>query len=54
MATYAFPFIGEMAVDEITSADVLAVLEPIWTAKPETASKVKQRVETVMNWAVTH
>ena len=54
LATYAFPFIGEKAVDEITAADVLAALEPIWTAKPETASRVKQRVETVMDWAVTH
>ena len=54
LATYVFPFIGEMAVDEITAADVLAALEPIWTAKPETASKVKQRVETVMDLAVTH
>lgn len=54
LATYAFPVIGEMAVDEITSSDVLAVLEPIWTTKPETASRVKQRVETVMDWAVTY
>ena len=54
LATYVFPFIGETAVDEITSEDVLAVLEPIWTTKPETASRVKQRVETVMDWVVTH
>ena len=54
MATYAFPVIGDMAVDEITSADILAVLEPIWTAKPETASRVKQRMETIMDWVVTH
>ena len=54
LATYVFPFIGETAVDEITSGDVLAVLEPIWTTKPETASRVKQRVETVMDWVVTH
>lgn len=54
MATYAFPVIGEMAVDEITSADILAVLEPIWTAKPETASRVKQRMETILDWAVNH
>lgn len=54
LATYAFPVIGEMAVDEITAADVLAVLEPIWTTKPETASRVKQRIETVMDWVITH
>ena len=54
LATYVFPFIGETAVDEITSEDVLAVLEPIWIAKPETASRVRQRMEAVMDWAVSH
>ena len=54
LATYADPVIGKMAVDEITASDVLAVLEPIWTAKPETASRVRQRMETVMDWVVTH
>ena len=54
LATYAFPFMGEMAVDEITSAHVLAVLEPIWITKPETAARVKQRIETIMDWVVTH
>ncbi len=43
-----------MAVDSITAADALAVLEPIWTAKPETASRVRQRMETVLDWAVSH
>ena len=54
LATYAFPVIGTKTVDEITPFDALAVLEPIWTAKPETASRVRQRMETVMDWAVTH
>ena len=54
LATYAFPVIGKMPVDEITSADVLAVLEPIWATKSETAARVKQRIETTMDWMVTH
>ncbi len=54
LKTYAFPVIGDMAVDSITAADALAVLEPIWTAKPETASRVRQRMETVLDWAVSH
>ena len=52
LQTYAFPLIGNKAVDGITSADVLEVLSPIWTGKPETASRVRQRMETVMDWAV--
>ena len=54
LAAYANPVIGNKTVDSITPADVLAVLTPIWTAKPETASRVRQRIETVMDWAITH
>ena len=52
LTTYAFPKIGPKPVTDITSADVLSVLTPIWTAKPETASRVRQRMETVLDWAV--
>ncbi len=52
LATYAFPKIGSKLVTDITSADILAVLTPIWTEKPETASRVRQRMETVLDWAV--
>ncbi len=41
-----------MPVSEVTTADVLAVLEPIWHEKPETARRVRQRISTVMKWAV--
>ena len=52
LQTYAFPLIGGKAVDAISSADVLNTLTPIWTGKPETASRVRQRMETVMDWVV--
>ena len=52
LGTYAFPALGNMAVGEVTPSDVLAVLEPIWTVKNETANRVKQRIGTVMDWAV--
>ena len=52
LATYAFPFIGSKQVEEITSGDILNVLTPIWTQKPETASRVRQRIETVFDWVV--
>ena len=48
--TYAHPAIGQKPVDEITSADVMDVLEPIWTEKRETASRVRQRIEAVLDW----
>ena len=52
LSTYAYPKIGPKPVTEITTADILDVLSPIWTAKPETASRVLQRMETVLDWAV--
>ena len=54
LAAYAHPAIGNKTVDSITPADAMAVLTPIWTTKPETASRVRQRMETVMDWAITH
>ena len=52
LATYAYPLIGSKQVGEITSGDVLSVLTPIWTEKPETARRLRQRIETVFDWAV--
>ena len=54
LKTYAFPVIGDKTVDEITPRDTLDVLDPIWTVKHETASRVRQRMETVMDWVVTN
>jgi len=52
LGTYVLPAIGSMRVDEITSADVMDCLSPIWNAKPETARRVRQRVARVMRWAM--
>jgi integrase len=51
LETYAFPEIGSKQVSRINSADVLRVLSPIWTSKPETARRVRQRISTVLDWA---
>ena len=52
LATYAFPVIGRKQVDDITTSDILAILAPIWNTKCETASRVRQRIETVLDWTV--
>lgn len=49
---YAYPHIGSTRIDQITTADVMAVLVPIWTRKHETARKVRRRIGMVMRWAV--
>ena len=51
---YALPTLGDMRVDQIGREDVLRVLTPIWTAKPETGRKVRQRIRTIMAWAQAH
>lgn len=51
LVTYAFPKIGNTAVADIETRHVLAVVEPIWTTKRETASRVRQRIEAILDWA---
>ena len=52
LTTYAFPHFGKQRVADVTTAQVLAALTPIWTEKPETARRVRQRIGAVMKWAV--
>jgi len=51
LATYAYPVLGELSVAAIDTALVLKVIEPIWTVKPETAARVRGRIEAVLDWA---
>src|SRR5690606_11928538 len=48
---YAFPLIGRLPVADVEQAHAVAVLGPIWTTKTETATRVRQRCETVLEWA---
>ena len=49
---FAFARIGEIPVSQVTSADVLEILAPIWHTKATTARKLRQRIRTVLEWAV--
>lgn len=51
LETYAFPVMGTLPIDKIESREILAALSPIWTVKPETARRVKQRLRTVFDYA---
>lgn len=51
LETYAFPVVGKMQVRDVTLAHVVKILEPIWTTKTETASRVRGRIESVLDWA---
>lgn len=54
LATYAHPTIGHLEPKDIDTAHIVQILKPIWTTKHETASRVRQRIETVLGWASAH
>ncbi|SHE87670.1 Integrase [Litoreibacter ascidiaceicola] len=51
LEAYVFPSIGNMQVTKIATADVVGALKPIWSLKPETANRVRQRIEAVLDYA---
>ena len=51
---HAFPKIGNKPVDTISRSDLLAVLTPIWSTRPETARRVRQRMRTIFRWAMAN
>lgn len=50
--TYAYPVFGNLPVQDIDIALVMKVIEPIWQTKNETASRVRSRIELVLDWAI--
>lgn len=51
LTSYAFPIFGQLPVQAVGVGLVMRVLEPIWSVKPETASRVRGRIESVLDWA---
>jgi integrase len=51
LATFASPVIGRMPVADIGVPEVMRVLEPLWREKTETGSRVRGRIERVLDWA---
>jgi integrase len=51
LATYGYPVFGDLPVQAIDVGLVTKALEPIWRTKPETASRVRGRIESVLDWA---
>ena len=54
MDKYVHPVVGDRRVDQIGREDILRVLTPIWTAKPEIGRKVRQRIRATLAWAQAH
>lgn len=51
LETYAYPEFGDRPVSKIDTAALLAILKPIWTTKTETASRLRGRIENILDWA---
>ena len=51
LSTYAYPAIGTLSVQAIDTGLVLKVLEPIWATKPETAGRLRGRLENILDFA---
>lgn len=51
LQTYAYPVLGSVSVAQVDTGMVLRVLEPVWRVKPETASRVRGRIEAVLDYA---
>ena len=52
LRNYAFPVIGDLSVDEITTQQIIQVLLPIWLDKHETARRILQRMKVVFDWSM--
>lgn len=52
LETYAYPVFGDKHVRDVGKGDVLAAIEPIWSTKNETATRVRSRIELVLDYAV--
>jgi integrase len=51
LAAYAYPIIGSLPVQAIDTTLVMKVIEPLWIARTVTASRIRGRIESVLDWA---
>jgi integrase len=51
LATYAEPVVGNLSVRDVNTGHVHRILEPIWSTKPDTASRLRGRIEAVLDWS---
>jgi integrase len=51
LATYVYPVIGNLPVSAVDTGLVMKIIEPLWSSKPETAGRVRGRIESILDWA---
>ena len=51
LKTYAFPISGSLSVSDFDTSIVMQILRPVWTSKPETTSRLRGRIERILDWS---
>jgi hypothetical protein len=51
LETHVYPVVGSLPVEQVDVGLVMKVIEPIWSTKPQTASRVRGRIESILDWA---
>ncbi len=54
LETYAYEVIGHLPIGDVDAASVVRLLTPIWTTKTETATRLRGRIEAIIDWAKVH
>ena len=54
LTQYAFPVIGKTAIGDVHADDIVRILAPIWQTKTETASRLRGRMESILDWATVN
>lgn len=54
LKTYAYPVFGDLYVSDIDLSMIMKVIKPIWITKTDTANRVRQRIESILDWAAVH
>jgi len=52
LRAHVYPVVGDMPVAEIARSDIIRVLEPIWIKTPETARRVRGRIQSILDWCI--
>lgn len=52
LETYAYPVVGDLNVKDVGVDEIMEIIQPIWSTKTETASRLRGRIEKVLGWAV--
>jgi hypothetical protein len=54
LSTYVYPRIGDLPVRDIDQAAIMQLIEPLWSVKTTTASRVRSRIEAILDYALAH